>query len=127
MAYSFGTPTKQTVTAGDRVFTVVTVSETGITGASDEWSVSGLPLVGTVTEVDHVLTPGAGTASTSDPRISETTGNADVFDNGTPAASIRDTSNHRFTVLDGKLYGSARANGSADSAVTRITIAHGHQ
>jgi hypothetical protein len=109
---------------------VYTVTETGITGSSDEWSISDVPVCGRVTEIDAVLTKDTGTVTTIDPRIGETTGGAEVFDNGSAGTSIHDTSDHRFTATSRTLYGGARANGTltgTSTVVTRVTVLAGHQ
>jgi hypothetical protein len=129
MAYA-ATIAKVRLTVGNREHLIVTVTETGVTGATDETTLPDLPRIGHVTEVDAVLTAGGGSATTIDTRIGESTTAADVLDNGTPAATIHDTSNgRRYTKTDGKLYLSSRANGTTTGVgniVTRITIALGH-
>lgn len=113
------------VVAGRRTL-VLTISETGVTGSSDEKEITDLPIVGTVTDIECDLAAGAGSATSVDPRIGEAAGGAEVFDNGTPGDPVRDQTNRRYTSTGRNLYWSARANGTADTITTKLTIVEGH-
>lgn len=128
MAYAAAiTVAAQGVSFG-RKYLVLQVVETGITTSTHEWS-KALPfVVGTVTKIKSVLTAGDGNGTTVDPRLGEATTAVDVFDNGTPAASVTDTTNRRLTVPGGTLYGGARCDGTTGTTgnvTTTITIVEG--
>ena len=129
MAYAAVVSSHTTRRAGGRTFHIVAISETGVTGASNEWTLTGLPFVGTVVEVDVTLTAGNGTATTVDPEIGETTTGTEVFINGAAGASVHNDDDNPFTTItDGTLYGRSGANGTTGttgSIATRLTIAEG--
>lgn len=128
MAYAAAITVAAQGTAAGRRYVVLSVVETGITTNAHEWS-TALPFpVATVTKIKSVLTAGDGNGTTVDPRLGEATTTVDVFDNGTPAATVTDTTNRRLTVPTGTLYGGARCDGTTGTTgnvTTTITIVEG--
>lgn len=132
MPYSFGTPTVTDAgTHRGRKHYLLTVTETGVTGNTDEWSVAlasfDLPRVGTVKAVSCVI--GGGAATTVDPQAGMVATGTDVYVNGSagspvfyapPASAPAIIWPHAAT-----LYGQSKANNTATSIVTKILIAEG--
>ena len=136
MAYA-ATVELSEIQAGGEAYTVVTVTETGVTGATDETQIDNLPQLGTVTEVHSTLTAGGGTATTVQPRLGEIAGGNSVYAAGSAAAySHSGTLSKVYSDIDtgskfrsGRLYWSARANGTTTGSgqvVSQIVIKHGH-
>lgn len=115
---------------GRRVF-VYAITETGIVDANSEWTLSTslIPVVGTITEIRVAATKGAGTATTIQPVIGSATGRTDVYSAGSTtaiASAATVVTDQRFSNTNHALYGKTGANGTADSAVTTLTIRQGH-
>ena len=112
---------------GRRIYKVV-VAETGITGATDEWSVATIP-VETLTLLSQsaTVTPGGGSATTIDPQIQAAASGAKVlYANGAAAATIYNTNlNTVCNLVSRVLYGRSGANGTADSCSTTMYFAEG--
>lgn len=129
MAYAYTIDSQRTRRAGGQTFHIVEITETGVTAATDEYTITGLPFVGTVVEKDVVLTAGDGTATTVDPELGETTTGTEIWVNGAAAASVHDDGSDPFTtVTDGTIYGRSGANGNTGttgSIATRLTILEG--
>ena len=124
MAYSFSA-TKANFRLNNRPYVVITITETGVTGATDEWSVQTHSL-GTLHVHKCTLTAGDGSATTIDPTVSEKTGTASVdsvFSNGSAAASARNTpiGAHYYTPT-GILYGRSGANGTTGTTGSIVTV-----
>lgn len=97
-------------------YLVLTIVETGVTGATDEWSAQ-VAVMGTLHYHKCKLTPGDGSATTVDPIVQEATGTTStdtVFANGAAAAVTRNTpDNAHFHVVSGVLFGRSAANGTS--------------
>jgi len=133
MAYASSSSVLKRIVAG-RIQWVVTVTETGVTSASDAWTFNlatyNIPSLGWVTNHQCVLTNGAGgTASTVDPRLGSVAGGTDLLDNGTPAVSTYQDCNKRYLLVGQILYGSSRVDATigAGSIVTTFVLLEGHQ
>jgi hypothetical protein len=115
MAYAAAITTTTKHVAGVQ-YLVLTIVETGVTGATDEWSAQ-VAVMGTLHYHKCKLTPGDGSATTVDPIVQEATGTTStdtVFANGTAAAVTRNTpDNAHFSVQNGVLFGRSAANGTS--------------
>lgn len=133
MAYAFAVTTPTRVQVQNRYHWLITITETGITGASDEWTINlssyKIPQVGRVTNHQCVLATSGGTASAVDPRLGSVSTGTDLLDNGTAAASTYQDANARYLLTAGTLYGSSRANGTVTSGTitTKLVLLEGHQ
>ena len=131
MAYAQSTPVITRRVRGGKQVLLITFTETEAASGS-EWSVSGLPVVGTITHYKATLT--AGTGTTINPKM----GRAAAFvvstqdhvgTNSTTAAHINDGSDLRYDKLTaGVLYGRSSPNSAvADHSIaTEITVVEGH-
>lgn len=133
MPYASSATVLKRIVAG-RIQWVVTVTETGVTSASDAWTFNlatyNIPSLGWVTNHQCVLTNGAGgTATTVDPRLGSVAGGTDLLDNGTPAAATYQDCNKRYLLVGQILYGSSRVDATigAGSIVTTFVLLEGHQ
>ena len=115
MAYAAAITTTTKHAAGVQ-YLVLTITETGVTGATDEWSAQ-VAVMGTLHYHKCKLTPGDGSATTVDPIVQEATGTTStdtVFANGAAAAVTRNTpDNAHFHVASGVLFGRSAANGTS--------------
>lgn len=112
-------------------YTVVTITETGNTGTSDEAQITGIPAIGTVTKVLTTLTLGSGaTATQVDPQIGERTGTATVYENATAGtAPVSGTLAAVYYAAANVLYWRAKADGTLGTGgqiVSVIVIKDGH-
>lgn len=126
MAYAAAI-TPSVVQFGNERFLKIVVVETGVVDNTHQAEVA-VPVLGRVLAHTAVLTAGDGTATTIDPALGESSGAADVLDNGTPAASTRDRTSRPFA-CDGTLYLRSRANGTTGTTgnvTTTIFVAYGH-
>ena len=89
MAYAHS-DVKKTWTYGGRKYIQVTVTETGLTGITNEHHIQQLPALFQVLAVTSVLTIGGGSATQVDPQLGDKTGSNDVFENTTPGTSTRE-------------------------------------
>ena len=133
MPYASSSSVLKRIVAG-RIQRVVTVTETGVTSASDAWTFNlatyNIPSLGWVTKHQCVLTNGAGgTATTVDPRLGSVAGGTDLLDNGTPASATYQDCNKRYLLVGQILYGSSRVDATigAGSIVTTFVLLEGHQ
>ena len=115
---------------GRRVI-IYTVTETGVTGAANEWSLAlrDLPPVGTITQIQVTPTKGAGAGTTIQPVIGSATGKSDIYSAaGTTAITsvAVDTTNWRYVPALRTLYGKSACDSTCDTIVTRLTITAGH-
>lgn len=121
------TVTPYGVPNGRRAYTV-TVAETGITGSTDEWTVTltdhDLPRVGRIVAVDVVKDSGAFTAC--QPRAGSATGLSDIYDAGSSAAAPRRFHPSAGIVWpnSGTIVGCTAAN-STGAATTTFLIVEG--
>lgn len=130
MPYASSASTTDLGVTGGRRHYLVTVTETGVTGATDEWSFTlasqQLPRVCVVRSVSCVLTAGGGGATSVDPEAGMVTSGTDVYSNGAAAPTVI------FVPAVGQiwphsatLYGQSNADGTADTIVTKLLIAEG--
>ena len=108
--------------------TIVTVTETGGVDASHVVEID-VPVAATITAIDAVLTPGDGTATTIDTGIGETAVTVGIYDNGSPAASIRSVTSVRCVAVGNVWHLRSRADGTTGTTgrvVTTIIFTHGH-
>ena len=126
MAYAFTVAEPVTTTYLDQRVKKYVVTETGITGATDEYTLS-VPEIGRVVGITAVGTFTAGTATSIDPRLGETSGGVEVWENGTAAASVRDRTVRPYVATANALYGRSGANGTITTGgvVTTVYIAVG--
>ena len=123
MAYAAAITTTTKYVAGVQ-YLVLTIVETGVTGATDEWSAQ-VGVMGTLHYHKCTLAPGDGSATTVDPIVQEamgTTSTDTVFANGTAAAVTRNTpDNAHFHVASGVLYVRSAANGTTGTTGNIVT------
>lgn len=131
MAYSYST-SKATYNMGGRVYWVLTVTELAVTGATDEYTLTGLPVVFQVINVSSTLTPGStGSATTVDPQLGDLTNTNNVFENTTAGATTNEyPSAAKSSNAARSLFGRSKANGTIAGAgspkiVTRIVLVEG--
>jgi len=124
MAYVATVTTKAQFRAGHMQL-LVTIVETGVTGASDEWSAE-VPVWGTLHYHKCTITAGDGSGTTVDPIVQEATGTTatdTVFANGAAAAVTRNTpDNAHFYVASGVLYGRSACNGTTGTTGNITTV-----
>ena len=129
MAYAFEVTSHTTKRCGGQTFHIVLITETGITSVNDEYTITGLPFVGTVVEKDVTLTAGNGTATTVDPALGELAAGSEIWVNGAAAAQVHDDEADPYTaVTPGTIYGRSVCNGNTGttgSVATRLTIMEG--
>lgn len=131
MAYA-NSVTKQTYHYGNKVYWILTVTETGVTGSTDEWSYGGMPAIYQVLHVDCILTAGSGNATSVDPQLGDATNSNNIFENTTASASTSENLTAASGVALGAsrtIYGRAKANGTTAGVtgkiVTRIGLVEG--
>lgn len=127
MAYAQTSVVTKSLT-GSHFHTKVVITETGVTGATDEWSVDNMVMIGTLVKVKSVLTAGAGSATSVDPQVGDEAGLNNIFENTTASASTSQylaSTAGVFALSNGTLYGRSKANGTADTIVTTIWITEG--
>ena len=133
MAYAF-VLTRSDYSFGGRRHFVIDVAETEASGTT-EFSVDGLPQVGTCTLYKSTITAGTGVPGTTvDPIARTLTGaagvtQADVWANGTAAAHVNNdaSSVFHYAVAAGKLFFRTVCSADSDNTVaTRIVIVAGH-
>ena len=111
-----------------RVWTY-TVTETGVTLATDEFSIEA-PRHGRVESYRSVLTPGDGTATTVDPELGTATTTKDIYEHGAAAATASNQAvATRYDATVSTLYGRSGANGTTGTTgniVTTIVISEGY-
>jgi hypothetical protein len=108
-------------------YAVVALTETGVTGATDEKEITGLPALGTVVYVKSVLAAGGGTATTVDPQLGETTNTDTVWAGAAAAATVREADlDKRYYSSGRSLFWQSNANGTADTITSTIVIKAGH-
>ena len=128
MAYA-STVTRTRARVAGKVYHKIVVAETGVTLATNEYTLTGLPLRGTVVEHRCVLaTGGAGiTATVVDPELGAATTTKELFENGTAAATT--TNLNLSKGFNGPtLYGRSGSDGNIGSTgtiTTTITIMEG--
>lgn len=131
MAYA-AAETRTEARLGGSLYLKIVIVETGVTAATDEYTMTSLPLRGTVVEHRCVLaTGGAGiTATTVDPELGAATTTKEIFENGAAAASPTNLNLSKgFT--GPTLYGRSGAGGgggnigSTGTITTTITIMEG--
>lgn len=127
MAYAASTTYETSYVAGV-LYITATVVETGITSATDEFTIE-ISKRGTMHLHICTLTAGDGTATTIDPdlfEISSTTATARrVWRKNGAAASTRATpTDAHFYTVDGKLRGHSGANGHTGTTGFVTTIIH---
>lgn len=129
MAYASAVVPSIEVVNGRR-YRIYTVTETGVTAATDEYQLTDVPVVGRVVGYRAVLTAGVGgTATTIDPELGEVTTGKNLFENGAAAATVRAFPAVVTCPTGGILYGRSGANGTTAGAgciVSVIVIAEGH-
>lgn len=131
MAYAGTFTTRAFHLPGGEEYLVVSITETGNTGVGDELELTGMPYIGTVTEVYCTLTTGAGASATQvDPQIGEDTNTNTVYENASAGTAPHSGSLQKYyTVLDGSLWWRAKANGTLGTngtVVSQVTIRLGH-
>lgn len=106
-------------------YVYLTISETGVTGATDEKEIVGLPEIGEITYVSSALTAGAGTATTIQPQSGEVAGSSAVWSAAAAGATVREAAlAKRF--VGGTLFWQSNANGTADAVTSTVIIKFGH-
>lgn len=126
MAYEATATVAERQIAGE-AYVVVTLVETGVTGATDEKEITGLPSVGTVTYVKSTLAAGGGTATTVDPQLGESANTDNVWACASAAATAREANlDARYHSAGRSLFWQSNANGTADTVTSVIVIKAGH-
>lgn len=124
MAYAAAV-VRTSISLSGRQAWVLTITETGVTGATDEWSAE-VPLLGTLRLHTCILTQGNGTGTTIDPIVQEATGTATVYNvmtNGTAAATTRNNSLvAHYYVANGTIFGRSTCNGSTGTTGNIVTM-----
>ncbi len=131
MAYSFSVAVAQVGVYRGRQHYLVTVTESDVAGASNEWNLTlasyDLPRVGVVKAVETVVT--GGSATTVDPEAGSHAGGSDVYANAAAGASplhFHPTTGLIWPCAGGAtLYGQSNANGTATTIVTKLLVAEG--
>ncbi len=131
MAYA-ATVTRVRSRINRRAIWTITVVETGVTSATDEYTIDNVPPRGKVIEHRCKLTSGGTgiTATTVDPELGTATTKKEVFENGTAAATCTNmnlTSGYSGTTLYGRSgAGGGGGNiGSTGNITTVMVIAEG--
>jgi len=126
MAYTFTVADPVLTTHLEQRVKKYVVTESGVTGATDEYTLT-VPEIGRVVGITAVGTFTAGTATSIDPQLGETSGGTEVWQNGTAAAAVRDRTVRPYVATANTLYGRSGANGTitTGSVVTTIYIAVG--
>lgn len=128
MAYA-AAETRTEARLGGRLYLKIVIVETGVTVATNEYTLTSLPLRGTMVEHRCVLaTGGAGiTATAVDPELGAATTTKEIFENGAAAASTTNLNQSKgFT--GPTLYGRSGSDGNIGSTgtiTTTITIMEG--
>jgi hypothetical protein len=109
---------------GQRDAVIVTITETGVTGSTDDWSVNNLPAIGVLVKVSCNLTAGTGSATTVDPQVGDGNALNNIYENTTAAAFTKEYTGVTagiFGLVDGTLYGRSKANGTVSGVGTIVT------
>lgn len=129
MSYAYSAALTAKARLGGRWHYYVTVTEAGVTGNTDEWQITlnslGVPPLGTVKLVSAATS--GGTATTIDPQAGEAAAGVNIYENSAAAASVRfePSSGKYAAVVAGIIYGQSKANGTATTITTRLTIVEG--
>ena len=129
MAYAYSAAVTAKAKLGGRWHYYVTVTETAVTGNTDEWQIDldslGITALGTVKLVSASFS--GGSASLLDPQAGEAAGAVNIYENGSAAAAPRfePSSGKYAAVVAGIIYGQSKANGTATTITTRLTIVEG--
>lgn len=129
MAYAATTNVEKRTISGRRHY-IVTISESDAS-ATDEWSVDGLPNIGTILLYQATLESGTGT--TIQPKLGKVTGwtqatQDDITEQASAAAHVKDQTPVRYVLEAGhQLFGISTVDAGADNVVeTVLVIAEGH-
>jgi hypothetical protein len=118
------------VQIGGVPYVIVTITETGNTGTSNEKELTGLPELGEITYVKSTLTIDGGTATQIDPQLGEVTNSDAVWANTTAGTSMREAALAKRYVSSGRsLFWRSQCNGTVGAAggvVSTIVIKAGH-
>lgn len=128
MAYSSTVTKTKEWGVGGRKLVAYTIVESGVTGSSNEWTITGAPPFGEVLLTETAFSAGfAGSATTVQPRLGETTTGTEIYSAGAGAASDRSVTTRRYYLSGGTFYGSSRANGTVTSGTitTYVVIGEG--
>lgn len=130
MPYAYTSTVSAVGTHRGRRHYLLTVTETDVAGASDEWQVvlatAGLPRVCVVKAVECSFT--GGSATTVDPEAGSGAAQSDIYSNGTAGASplhFHPTSGVIWPCNGGTVYGQSNANGTATTITTKVLVAEG--
>lgn len=128
MAYSYTVTRSDPTTLDGVTYVTYTVVETDA-GAATEYTLTGVPTVGTLTLVRAELTV-AGAATTMQPEFGETatwtSGAAGHVDQATAAAAYIRIGTNKRLITGGSLYGRTIGDATATTVTTKIVIAYGH-
>lgn len=128
MAYAHA-DVKTTYRLGGRNYILVTITETGLTGITNEHHITGLPAICQVVSVVSTLTIGGGTATQVDPQLGDKTNSNNVFENTTPSAATREYPSAAIsTSATQDLYWRAKCDGTTGvngGVVSRVVLVEG--